>query len=163
MRKPFLTTISLCALLLIPAVGPSLARAATNCQDLLANNSYRCQVNDEIHGQFETCFQFVSPGVAGTKFDLVDDETGDTLECECKATGSVKNPKFNASKAFLCGHAGSGDAVEGKVSGNGKNIAKGQFFFNDDPDESWVFECVLDPACHTSTLTTGNTKNSHRR
>jgi hypothetical protein len=160
MRKSLFTIAGLFSLFLIATADKA---QAANCQDLLANNLYRCRIASELGELFEDCFQFVSPGVVGTKFDLSLFGGEEILECECKANGSVSKPKFNASTAFLCGNAEFGDAVEGKVSGNSKKITKGQFFFNDELDESLVFECVLDPACSAPTLTTSATGNPHRR
>lgn len=161
MRKSLFTMVGVCSFLFTCVAGPAKVLAA-NCQDLLANNLYRCRVNGESTGLFEDCFQFTSPGVVGSKFDLTIAGLEGTLECGCKATGSVLNPKFNASTAFLCGNAEFGDAFEGKVSGNGKKISKGQVFLNDDPDESFVFECVLDPTCSAPALTGSRVGFSHR-
>ncbi len=163
MKKSLLTMIGACSLLFTTALTPSLARAAANCQDLLENNLYRCRVNGEGGGLFEDCFQFTSPGVVGSKFDLTIAGLEGTFECECKATGSVSNPKFNASTAFLCGGADFGDAFEGKVSGNSKKITKGQVFLNDDPDTAFVFECVLDPTCTAPALKTSGAGFPQRR
>lgn len=165
MKKSLLTMIGACSLLFATASTPSPAHAAATCQDLLANNRYRCTFNSEIGGLFEDCFQFVSPGVEGTKFDLVfsEGESEETLACECKATGSLAKPKFNASTSFLCGNEEFGDAIEGKVGAKGQKIAKGQFFFNDDPDESLVFECVLDPTCTAPALKTSGAGFPQRR
>jgi hypothetical protein len=160
MRKSLFTIAGLFSFLLIAT--PEKAQAA-NCQDLLANNLYRCRIASEFGGLFEDCFQFVSPGIVGSKFDLNLIGGEETLACECKATGSVLKAKFNASTAFLCGNAEFGDAIEGKVSGNGQKITKGQFFFNDEPDESLVFDCVLDPTCSAPTLTTSAVGHPHQR
>ena len=123
---------------------------AQNCQDLLANNSYRCQVKTELGSEFEACFQFESPGSLSGKFDLTVEagpEFRTTLECECKARGDFNNPQFNQSTKFLCGNEQYGDAAEGKVGGQGKKITKGQFLYNVTPNLAYVFQCTLDATC----------------
>jgi len=146
--KQFLALAALTfALVTIAAVPMAQAQ---NCQDLLANNRYRCQVKTELGAQFEACFQFVSPGSLSTKFDLSVSGGSyflTTLECECKAKGSFNHPKFNQSTEFLCGNEQYGDAAEGKAGGQGKKISNGQYFYNATSDRSDVFQCTLDATC----------------
>jgi hypothetical protein len=137
-------TFALVAIMAVPMA------QAQNCQDLLANNRYRCQVKTELGFQFEACFQFKSPGILSNKFDMsVDGGPAffTTLECECKAKSDFNNPKFNQSTEFLCGNEQYGDAAEGKAGGHGRKITKGQFFYNSTPDRSDVFQCTLDATC----------------
>jgi len=120
---------------------------AEDCQDILANNLYRCQVNAEVLGPFESCYQFVSPGTLSPKFDLVIDGTGH-FGCTCKAKGKVDDPHFNASKEFFCVEPVNyslAEALEGKVTGNGKKIKGG--FVSNQSGVSGVIECELDPTC----------------
>ncbi|MBI3800396.1 MAG: hypothetical protein HY268_25900 [Deltaproteobacteria bacterium] len=145
--KQFLAVAALTfALVAIAAVPKAQAQ---NCQDLLANNRYRCQVKTELGSQFEACLQFSSPGSLSSKFDMITEgpEFQTTLECECKAKSDFNNPKFNQSIEFLCGNEQYGDAAEGKAGGHGKRITNGQYFFNSTPDLSYIFQCTLDATC----------------
>jgi len=146
--KQFLATAALTFTLVAIAAVPMAQ--ALNCQDLLANNRYRCQIKTELGSQFEACFQFISPGGLSSKFDMsVDGGPAffTTLECECKAKSDFNNPKFNQSTEFLCGNQQYGDAAEGKAGGHGRKITNGQFFYNSTPDRSDVFQCTLDATC----------------
>jgi hypothetical protein len=70
------------------------------------------------------------------------------LACDCSATGSTTNPKFDASTtAFMCeqGTSGGGAALVGKVASSGKKIVKGALLLP--AGSSYVFSCVLDPTC----------------
>jgi hypothetical protein len=146
--KPFLALAALtCTLGALAAVPRAQAE---NCQDRLANNRYRCQIKTELGSQFEACFQFQSPGSLSGKLDLSVDggpEFFTTLECQCKAKSGFTDPKFNASKEFLCGNEQYGDAAEGKAGGDGKKITNGQFLYNVTPNLSYVFQCTLDATC----------------
>jgi hypothetical protein len=147
MKQFFAFAALTCALITLAAV--PVARAQ-NCQDLLANNRYRCQVKTELGSQFAACFQFKSPGNLSSKFDMSVDggpDFGTTLECECKAKSDFGDPKFNQSTEFLCGNQTFGDAAEGKAGGHGRKITNGQYFFNSTPDLSYVFQCTLDATC----------------
>lgn len=120
---------------------------AADCQSLLANNRYRCQVKSELGFQGELCFQFSSPGSVSSKFDLQPTSFfATTLGCMCTATKTFNSPSFNTSKEFLCGNPQFGDAATGKVTGNGGKILKGQYFFSGSPN-AHVFQCTLDPSC----------------
>src|SRR5882724_7211625 len=86
---------------LTAATGLRLAQAE-NCQDVLDNNVYRCQVKSDFDTPFEDCFRFTSPGVQSDKFDLFVDGLGIVQGCSCKAGGSFNTPDFDASKEFQC-------------------------------------------------------------
>src|SRR5262245_44323250 len=87
----------LATLMMGASIVPEHASAAT-CQEALAGNRYRCTVKSETGFVGDLCFQFVSPGTASPKFDLVGSSFfGDTLGCMCLAKGSFKRPKFNES------------------------------------------------------------------
>jgi hypothetical protein len=149
MQRP--SSFALLLVLLLAAATDARLAYAENCQDLLANNRYRCQVKTELGAEFAACVQFTSPGSLSSKFDMTTDggpNFGTTLECECKAKGSFANPQFNAAnKRFLCGNQQYGDAAAGTVGGHGQKITNGQYFFNDPTDLSYIFQCTLDPAC----------------
>src|SRR5262245_17640562 len=147
--KQFLAVAALsCAFVAIAAVPTAQAQ---NCQDLLANNRYRCQIKTELGSQFEGCVQFQSPGSLSSKFDMITSGSSvfaTTLECECKAKSDFNDPKFNQATEFLCGNLEFGDAAEGKAGGHGRRITNGQYFFNDPTtDVSYVFQCTLDATC----------------
>lgn len=142
MKASSLTTCAVAALLLIAPADST--RAASNCEEILGDNLYRCQVKQEAGAQFENCSQFVSSGGKSSKFDLVIDGAF-TFGCTCRAKGSIKKPKFNASKEFLCVASNVGEAIVGKVSGNGAKIKGG--FLADETGPSVIIECVLDPTC----------------
>lgn len=146
--KQFLAIAALTFTLVALAAVPRAQ--AQNCQDLLANNRYRCQIKTELGAQFEACFQFQSPGSLSGKFDMSVDGGPDlftTLECECKAKSDFNDPKFNQSTEFLCGNEQYGDAAEGKAGGHGKKITNGQFLYNVTPNLAYVFQCALDATC----------------
>src|SRR5262245_88130 len=110
----------LVAVLVGASTVPKPVGAAT-CQEVLVGKRYRCTVKSETGFVGDVCFEFVSPGVASPKFDLVGTSFfNDTLGCMCQATGSFKSPKFNESTAFLCGSPTNRNSAVGKVSGNGK-------------------------------------------
>lgn len=143
MKKSVLTCSVVGALLLILGISASQAK---NCQDILDNNRYRCQFNDEVSFPFEQCIQFnSSTPTVSTKFDV--DFNGIDYGCTCKAKGKVAEPDFNASKEFLCVFFNdvAAAALEGKVSRNGKKIKDG--FFSRPEGNSIVFKCELDPTC----------------
>jgi hypothetical protein len=142
MTKSLFTFGMLVALLLSLNVGASQAQT---CQDILDNNRYRCQFSEESAAPFEGCFQFNSS--TPTLSDKFDVNFGVTHGCTCKAKGRVAEPDFNASKEFLCvSHGALGSqALEGKVSGKGKNIKNG--FLSNNGGNSFVFKCELDPTC----------------
>jgi hypothetical protein len=76
------------------------SHAKENCQDLLENNLYRCNMTIETGVQYEFCLQAVSPGVESEKFDVVIFGS-ESLGCTCKAKGKVDKPTFDTSKAHL--------------------------------------------------------------
>jgi len=142
MTKSVLTLGMLVALLLSLNVGSSQAQT---CQDIVDNNRYRCQFSEEASAPFGGCFQFnSSTPTLSDKFDL---QFGVPHGCTCKAKGKVAKPDFNAANEFLCvSHGALGSqAIEGKVSGNGKKIKNG--FFSNNGGNSFVFECEVDPTC----------------
>jgi hypothetical protein len=140
-----LTAIS--ALWLVALANPSNSQAAADCQVLLGNNLYRCQVKSELGATNELCLRAISPGSASTKFDLqFNSFLGTSLGCICKATKTFKAPSFNTSTEFVCGNPQFGDAATGKVGGKGKKIVGGNYFFNGTPNAN-VFECERDPTC----------------
>ena len=115
------------------------ALAGPNCEEILNNNGYVCQLKASFGDEEdpEAFFQFNSNG----DFTLFVDGLGFPLTCSCKTKGSFKNPKFDASKDFHCVGGGEGFALSlaGKVSGSGKKIKKGEIANSD--GDTLVFEC----------------------
>jgi len=126
---------------------------AVNCQDLLNNNVYRCHVKSDFGSEFEDCFRFTSLGIVSEDFDLnIDGLPWETLACECEAKGSFKKPVFNAGREFHCVNSQFVDpelllniAFEGDVVKKGKEIKEGEAV--NEFGNSFVYECVIDPAC----------------
>jgi hypothetical protein len=130
---------------LTAATGLRLAQAE-NCQDVLDNNVYRCQVKSDFDTPFEDCFRFTSPGVQSDKFDLFVDGLGIVQGCSCKAGGSFNTPDFGASKEFQCVTTGIDDfgiAFNGRADGT--QLKKGQAV--NEFGDSFLFQCKLDPTC----------------
>lgn len=133
-----------------------MAQAAANCEDLLDNNAYRCEVTRQDGSSFEDCFVFNSDSPVVGDFDLTVEGLGQTLGCSCE---TKKADKFKQTKTFLCVTAREDDnvsvadnvsvpdsiAFEGKVAGKGTKIKKGQVVEND--GFSYIFTCELDPSC----------------
>jgi hypothetical protein len=116
------------------------------CATFLGSNLYSCNVIGEGPGAFHDCYQF-SPGSTGEQEDMSSPLGLGPVACDCSATGSTTNPKFDASKtAFICdGTSNGGVAVVGKVAASGKKIVKGAIQLG--TGSSYVFSCVLDPSC----------------
>ena len=89
-----------------------------NCQELLDNRAYRCEVKADFGPTFTDCFQFISPGQQSLDFDLAIAGLGQTLSCACKAGGSFRRPQFAAARDFHCvtpAFTSFGIAFEGQV------------------------------------------------
>jgi hypothetical protein len=162
MTKPVLV-LAVLGLALITFTGMG---HATNCEDLLGDNIYRCQGKSEFGVEpFDECFRFSSttPTVS-SKFDLTVDGLEDTLGCSCKAKGNFTTPTWNDSKEWVCVTPSSGFTWGGKVGGKGK-ISK--VYAADAGGITYTFNCVIDPACVNSgptveTLTVYGTKNQEK-
>ncbi len=145
------------------AAGIHLARAE-NCQDVLGNNVYSCDVKSEFGDEFSDCFRFTSPGTQSDKFDLFVDRLGHVQGCSCKAAGSFSTPDFNGSKEFACVTTVEDDDFQISFSGkaDGTRLKKGQVV--NEFGDSFLFECQLDPHCAVAAdLTTraGNLYKQH--
>ncbi len=147
MRKSLLVGGAFLAFVLTAASGSRLARAE-NCQTVLGNSVYRCQVKSDFDTPFEDCFRFISPGVQSDKFDLFVDGLGIVQGCSCRAGGSFNTPDFGGSKEFQCvttatGTDDFGIAFNGRADGT--QLKKGQAV--NEIGDSFLFECKLDPTC----------------
>jgi hypothetical protein len=116
------------------------APSSGNCQNKLGNNSYECGVKSSFSAPFGDCFEFSSPGIESSHFDLSTVGLGATLGCSCNPTNGFGNPKFNGSpSSFTCTGTDGSEffAFTGKVSGaNVKGHAAA------DVGDSFVFSCV---------------------
>lgn len=144
--RPRLITLAL-AVLLGTLLDLGVA-SATDCQDALGSQSYRCDFKQDNGTLGSSCFYFSSPSPANpTKLELLAPSFTADFYCTCKATGSLTSPAFNAAKEFICLDRNYGDALEGKVSANGRKISKGQYLFNDGTGRAYVLQCRVDPGC----------------
>jgi len=128
-----------------------LVQAGKNCEDLLDNNAYRCEITFEGNPgeSFEDCLIFDSEGLTLGDFDLFVVGLDEVLGCSCEGKGK----KFDNSKQFVCVGGPEGDNVSvgddvsfsGKVKAKGKKIKNGQVVFED--GGSYTYKCELDPTC----------------
>jgi len=112
--------------------------SAENCLDRLNSRSYSCQIKNSAGGggSFPVSFDGGALLIAG-----------DSYTCSCGATGTFKDPNFNASKAkWLCvkgddfGGGPVGTVIQGSVGPGGKimNVSGG-----DSQGGSLLFQCNL--------------------
>ena len=149
--------ISGLVLTLAVAGSAPLVQAKKNCEDLLDNNAYRCEITTQEGDVFHDCFVFNSADPVVGDFDLVvEGLQEEPLGCSCE---TKKAKKFKQTKSFACVTARTDDNVslddnvsvqdsivfEGKVSGKGKKIKKGQIV--QDNGFSYIYTCELDPTC----------------
>ena len=127
------------------------ASLAQSCENMLGNNLYLCDIKTDFATEFTDCFQFTSPGVVSLDFDLYIYGLGETLACDCKASGKFKAPVFSSTPFFHCVNENIGDinslnvSFEGKAADGGDVIKKGQAV--NEYGDSFVFICILDPTC----------------
>ena len=152
------TMISGLVLTLAVAGSAPLVQAKKNCEDLLDNNAYRCEITTQEGDVFHDCFVFNTADPVVGDFDLVvEGLQEEPLGCSCE---TKKANKFKQTKTFLCVTARPEEdnvslednvsvqdsiAFEGKVSGKGKKIKKGQIVGNN--GFSYIYTCELDPTC----------------
>ncbi len=118
--------------------------AAVDCADLLRGNDYLCDFKSSDGFQAPNlCTQFNNEA---PPFNVFFPGDNTDLRCACQAGGTFAKPKFGASRAFLCGDNGDGDAMSGTVSANGQTITGGQYVERA-PFQTWVFECKNVPSC----------------
>ena len=154
MKKSFLFVVVLgLALITFTSAG----NAQSSCEYLLGDTVYSCEVKSESGDPLIDCLRFNStaPTTSGN-FDLIVDGLGSrNFGCSCKTTGSFKNPKFDASKEWVCvttdqtDFNGSGYTWWGKVTSSGK-IKK--VYAAGSGGDTYIFNCVIDPACVPSLL-----------
>ena len=153
----YLSILGGLVLTLAVAGGVPVAQAAANCEDLLDNNAYGCEITTQEGDVFHDCFIFNTEDPVVGDFDLfVEGLQEEPLGCSCE---TKKANKFKQTKSFACVTARSEDTVslednvsvqdsivfEGKVTGKGKKIKKGQIVQDD--GFSYIFTCELDPTC----------------
>jgi len=120
------------------------AEAGTPCDELLADQAYRCQVRtapDALPSERCLWFAVGSRGIAV-----------DRLSCSCTPRGKITKVAFDASAEFACAGSviiGGEDpyVVDTTMSGvaTRSGIKRGFSLREDGLVEA--FECVLDPTC----------------
>lgn len=159
MQKSFFHTAAMLAF--VAPLFISVRTAHTiNCENLLANHSYLCQVKSEF-SEFTDCFSFPAPGVLSPHFDMYASVLGDLLACDCKTTGTLAKTNFSASKEFHCVTAGDapfGISFSGKAVGT--KIKKGTAITEE--GFTFVYECEQ-AACVASTAATQSQNNSYKK
>jgi hypothetical protein len=139
-------------------VGATLAiltlAAASNggfCQvcetQVVSRTPYACQVKSSFGGDFQDCFQFVTPHpTVANSFQLTVVALGDTLVCNCGAAGKFGAPKFDTSNSFFCATQEDGMNSTFVFLGNsingGRALVKGQAF--SEAGNQFVFTCKPD-------------------
>lgn len=161
MKKSFFLVVVL-GLMLITFTGTG--NAQKNCEDLLGDTVYSCEAKNDTGETFPECLRFNSTAPTTGNFDLVVDGLGsNALGCSCKATGSFKKPKFDASKEWVCVTADrvgpNGYTWWGKVASSG-NIIKVSAAGSD--GQSYVFNCVIDPACTSTPMIKAETSSAYK-
>lgn len=146
-----------------------MGNAQSSCEDFLGDTVYSCEVKSEVgDGEpFTDCLRFNSTApTASSNFDLVvDGLSSNALGCSCKATGSFKKPKFDASKEWVCITADQVDTSSpgytwwGKVTSAGK-ITKVNAAGSD--GATFVLNCVIDPACTSSSMVRAETSSAYK-
>jgi hypothetical protein len=146
-----------------------MGNAQSSCEDLLGDTVYSCEVKGEgeMSEPFTECLRFNSTApTTSNNFDLVVDGLGfKAFGCSCKATGSFKKPKFDASKEWVCVTTdqvdtdGSGYTWWGKVTAAGK-IIKVNAAGSD--GATYVFNCVIDPACTKAPMIQAETSSAYK-
>ena len=124
----------------------------------------RDRVKNDSGETFPECLRFNSTAPTTGNFDLVvDGLSSNALGCSCKATGSFKKPKFDASKEWVCVTADrvgpNGYTWWGKVASSGK-IIKVSAAGSD--GQSYVFNCVIDPACTSTPMIKAETSSAYK-
>lgn len=175
MRVFILVSSIVVSLLFIMAIGKnSLAQPngnGFNCADFLNDNGecwggdvrkceYKCEnkidVTEAEQPEWELEFYFGHPGPTSDPDRLLAGfESGSTeigvFGCQCLATGSFNNPKFDTANWFHCVGPMVGPSepdppriysLSGHVVADGDRIQQGEAV--NDIGRSWVFECDFD-------------------
>jgi len=127
---------------------------------LVARTPYLCDVKSSFGGEFQDCFEFLTPhSTVPSSFQLTPVGLGDNLVCNCGASGKFGAPTFDSSSSFFCASqengSGSTFVFLGKSIKGGKIIGKGQAF--SEAGDQFVFSCKPD-----TTGTCGILANSRR-
>jgi hypothetical protein len=143
------------ALLMVLAILGPAAPAMAACQDLLADNTYRCRVKADDADNFVDCFSFVTPGALSEDFDLFSLSLDGTLGCDCKSAGTFAAPRFGRANAFHCvtpPDFGLGLAFEGRVNRRGRQLLAEAV---NDTGTSFRLRCVRVSACELPAVPQG--------
>ena len=110
--KRFLTGLLGGALIAVAAN----AQAGGTCAEVLASNSYDCEIVSQNGPTFTSCMSFTTPGILDDEIDVSVDAGGIILAgaCSCGAKGS----SYDVSSSFDCLTNASGEYVifAGKAS-----------------------------------------------
>ena len=125
-----------------------------NCEKLLVPDpnlngdvacfEYECRAIRDDGEEFKWELEFFVDSFLQSEFDSENEEDVEgVLGCQCKATGSFTNPKFDTSNWFHCvGPVSNEDnfsiSIEGHVVANGDRIQQGEGV--DEFGRSYVFE-----------------------
>lgn len=162
MRVLILVSSIIFSLLFIIAIGKSsLAQPngnGPNCADYLVPEQntgkcfgYECRVKNSNDGEGEWELEFFVEGdVLGAIVEFNSDGHERIYGCQCKATGSFNNPKFDTSNWFHCTGpvspspvaAGGFFSIEGHVVADGDRIQQGEAV--NGIGVSWVLQCDFD-------------------
>ena len=145
-RASDLAGLPIAILMALAILGPAAPALAT-CQDLLADNTYRCRVKADDEDNFVDRFSFTTPGELSEDFDLFSLSLDGTLGCDCKSTGTFAAPRFGRANAFHCvtpPDSGLGLAFDGKVNRRGRQLLAEAV---NDTGTSFRLRCVRVSAC----------------
>jgi len=146
MSKLGFIATALLTFMLTTIIGAANVQAA-DCS-VLIDKTYNCTEKSDFYGEIGDVWTFFAN--EDGKLSMQSPVYEVDYRCTCLAKGSLANPKFNQSLSFLCGADGTpgyiGDAITGKVTGNGTKI-KGYYFRRDADflDDSRIFECTEAP------------------
>lgn len=137
-----MTRLFAIATLIVTGLVAARADAGTPCNELLGNNSYRCQVRTAPDATpTERCLTFVDGGGVGRQL------------CSCLPRGKVSNLAWESSAEFVCvgvqrvGTPEEPVTATTMLSGLATRTAIKRGFAMDDQGAVEALECVLDATC----------------
>jgi hypothetical protein len=134
-------------LVLAIAAGSSAGFSQVCETQVVARTPYVCEVKSSFGGDFQDCFQFVTPHpTVANSFQLTVVMLGDSLVCNCGAAGKFGAPKFDTSNSFFCATQEDGMnstfVFLGTSINGGRALVKGQVF--SEAGNQFVFTCKPD-------------------
>ena len=128
------------------ALVSAMDAVAENCEAVLDNTAYDCRFARDTGETFLGCVRFSAAGTIGD-FDIrlhMEPASGATNllgGCSCHATGSVQEPKFDATKTFTCIVRRPGGALAIGAEASRAEIRQGQITGED--GSSMLFSCKV--------------------